>query len=152
MNKNEFLRRLDMLLQSLPYDERRDIMYDYEEHFKSGLEDGKTEEEITRELGSPEKIASGYVPGMNRITNNNYSSSVNNNVTSSRDVSSSNYNVPLAIAMFFFNLIFVAGIYLGFWGALIGFLAAGFGICVASIAVFFGINFVIPCINGNTSL
>ena len=57
MNKAEFLNSLENLLSSLPERERKDILYDYQEHIESALETGKSEEEITNELGSPRKIA-----------------------------------------------------------------------------------------------
>jgi len=57
VNKEEFLRSLDKYLKSIPLEERRDIMHDFEEHFAFGLEEGKTEEEIAGSLGSPHQIA-----------------------------------------------------------------------------------------------
>lgn len=62
MNKKEFMKKLKQLL---PEKDRRDILLDYEEHFLSGLNDGKTEEEIVAELGSPEEVARefGYKGG-----------------------------------------------------------------------------------------
>ncbi len=57
MNKKEFMQKLKQLL---PDEDKRDILLDYEEHFLSGLSDGKTEEEIVAELGSPEEVAKEY--------------------------------------------------------------------------------------------
>ncbi|MGY0693417.1 HAAS signaling domain-containing protein [Virgibacillus sp. FSP13] len=57
MNKEQFLKVLDKSLKKLPSDERRDIIQDFEEHFVFGLEEGKTEEEISATLGSPNQIA-----------------------------------------------------------------------------------------------
>jgi len=54
MNKKEFMKKLKQLL---PEKDKRDILLDYEEHFLSGLTDGKTEEEIVSELGTPEEVA-----------------------------------------------------------------------------------------------
>ncbi|GKX31861.1 membrane protein [Vallitalea longa] len=132
MNKNEFLKKLDILLESLPYDERRDIMYDYEEHFKSGLYDGKSEEQIADELGNPETIAASYIPNMhtyNRgetrekdIKNVQY---INNRVT---------YNIPILIGMIFFNLMFI-GVYLALWAVLISLFVVGIALIISSIAI-----------------
>ena len=44
----------------MPEKERRDILLDYEEHFNSGLSEGKTEEEIVSELGTPEEVAAEF--------------------------------------------------------------------------------------------
>jgi len=57
MNKREFLRKLKRLL---PVDERQEILNDYEEHFATGITDGKSEEAIARELGSPEEVAKEF--------------------------------------------------------------------------------------------
>lgn len=57
MNKKEFMQKLKQLL---PEADKRDILLDYEEHFLSGINDGKTEEEIVAELGSPEEVAREY--------------------------------------------------------------------------------------------
>ena len=57
MTKKEFMQRLKQLL---PENDKRDILLDYEEHFLSGLTDGKTEEEIVAELGTPEEVAKEY--------------------------------------------------------------------------------------------
>ena len=71
MNKQEYLNALESLLGSLPPDERQDIIYDYEDHFRNELASGKTEEEIIAALGSPRRIASLYVlyTDMDKSTN-----------------------------------------------------------------------------------
>jgi len=61
MNKNQFLRKLDVLIKDLPKEERQDILFDYEEHFRIGLEEGKTEEEIAKALGEPESLVKEFV-------------------------------------------------------------------------------------------
>ncbi|EMA6345113.1 DUF1700 domain-containing protein [Bacillus cytotoxicus] len=57
MNQEQFLQELSTHLRKLPEEERRDILYDYEEHFRFGLEEGKAEAEIIKGLGSPKAIA-----------------------------------------------------------------------------------------------
>ncbi len=57
MNKEQFLRELSNQLRKLPEEERKDILFDYEEHFQFGIEEGKTELEIIKGLGSPKVIA-----------------------------------------------------------------------------------------------
>ncbi len=61
MKRNEFLEQLERLLMQLPYDERREIMADYESHFKEGLSAGQSEEALIENLGTPAKIAARYV-------------------------------------------------------------------------------------------
>lgn len=57
MNKEQFLKLLNKGIKNLPEEEREDILRDFEEHFQIGLAEGKTEEEISRSLGSPKQIA-----------------------------------------------------------------------------------------------
>jgi len=54
---NEFLKRLETLLSKVPENDRREMLYDYEEHFQIGLANGKSVEELTAELGDPYVIA-----------------------------------------------------------------------------------------------
>jgi hypothetical protein len=61
MNKEEFLRDIEKALGKIPEAESAEILYDYEEHFMVGKENGKTEEEICLELGNPTDIANNYL-------------------------------------------------------------------------------------------
>lgn len=61
MKKEEFMREFKKALDKMSEAERADILYDYEEHFMIGKENGKTEEEICLELGSPKEIANNYL-------------------------------------------------------------------------------------------
>jgi len=63
MKRNEFLNSLQQQLADLPYDERQDILADFEEHFRVGANSGKSEEEIAEELGDPAELAKQYVDG-----------------------------------------------------------------------------------------
>lgn len=60
MNREEYLKQLKAALKPLPEDELQDILYDYEEHFDIGLSKGKSEEEISAELGDPKEIAKNH--------------------------------------------------------------------------------------------
>jgi len=57
MTKDQFFKELQAGLRKLPSAEQKDILYDYEEHFLNGMEEGKKEEEIAQSLGSPQQIA-----------------------------------------------------------------------------------------------
>ena len=61
MDKLHFITRLKDCLSSLTYKEIEDIVADYEEHFRIGALDGKSEDEIALSLGSPEEIARQYL-------------------------------------------------------------------------------------------
>ncbi|MGN0474011.1 MAG: HAAS signaling domain-containing protein [Acutalibacteraceae bacterium] len=63
MTRKEFLTALNQYLVTLSPEEKADIISDYEEHFRVGLENGKTEEEIASALGSPYDAASQFLDG-----------------------------------------------------------------------------------------
>lgn len=63
MTRKEFLTALDQYLVTLSAEEKADIISDYEEHFRVGLENGKTEAEIAATLGSPYDVASQFLDG-----------------------------------------------------------------------------------------
>ena len=63
MKKREFLDLLRFYLRDMPKTVTEDIISDYEEHFAIAAEKGKSEEDICKELGSPELIAKEYISG-----------------------------------------------------------------------------------------
>ncbi|MEX1376827.1 MAG: DUF1700 domain-containing protein [Eubacteriales bacterium] len=65
MNKQQYLSKLKTML---PANESEDILNDFEEHFRTGLENGKTEDEIIQSLGNPVDIAKEYGYTEDRIS------------------------------------------------------------------------------------
>lgn len=57
MNKKTYLNELAKELKSLPLNEQREVLEDYEEHFNMAQESGRSDEDIISGLGSPRKIA-----------------------------------------------------------------------------------------------
>lgn len=57
METNLFLQKLNSLLKKVPEHERREMLYDFEEHFQAGLVVGHTIETLAAELGDPKVIA-----------------------------------------------------------------------------------------------
>lgn len=57
MNKEQYLNKLKNML---PEYESQEILNDFEEHFTTGLQEGKTEQEIIESLGNPMEIAKEY--------------------------------------------------------------------------------------------
>ena len=57
MNKEQYLSKLKTML---PEYDSQEILNDFEEHFKAGLEEGKTEQKIIESLGNPIDIAKEY--------------------------------------------------------------------------------------------
>ncbi|QUH21000.1 DUF4097 family beta strand repeat-containing protein [Alkaliphilus sp. B6464] len=82
MNRKVYLEQLKFALQGMPNDELQDILYDYEEHFDIGLSKGKSEAEISNELGDPQQVANNY-----KIISNpaNYDKNYNKNNNYSND-------------------------------------------------------------------
>jgi uncharacterized membrane protein len=91
------LQTLESLLHAVPEMDRREMLYDYEEHFQIGVENGKSLKELTEELGDPYSIARDLladyhgerlVPG-----------------TSKRGVGK---KLAIGFCMFLFNALFIA--------------------------------------------
>ncbi|MCY3036308.1 DUF1700 domain-containing protein [Aerococcus urinae] len=61
MKKEEFIDLLRFYLHKLPNSVINDILSDYQEHFQIAMNQGKSEEEICQELGSPKQIAKEYL-------------------------------------------------------------------------------------------
>jgi uncharacterized membrane protein len=120
MNKNEFLTTLETSLVNFPANEKTEIMYDYEEHFRIGEENGKSQEDLIKELGDPKNIAKQY-----RV-----SQSID--LAQSQPSTKNIFNaVFAAISLGLFNLIFILGPFMGLVGVMIGLFAAAVGVTVA---------------------
>ena len=57
MNKQTYLTSLKHSLSALPADQVEDILRDYDQHFIDAMASGRSEEETSRALGDPRKIA-----------------------------------------------------------------------------------------------
>ena len=58
MNKKDFLNELENALEGrLPQSDMGEIVSDYGDIFDNGMENGKSEEDVAKEIGSPAKIA-----------------------------------------------------------------------------------------------
>lgn len=98
MNKHEFLNELSRQLNSVPEHERRDMLYDFEEHFELAKESGKTEEEIAESLGNPKVIAKDLLAEY-----------LVSQAESDQSVKSMFHAVLATISLSFFNIIFLLG-------------------------------------------
>ncbi|QQE80206.1 HAAS domain-containing protein [Alicyclobacillus sp. SO9] len=131
MGKDEFLRRLDSLLQRIPERDRRDMLYDYEEHIRVAMEKGVSEEEAVRGLGSPRSIAKELMADY-YVQQADETASVTN-VTRA---------VLATISLGFFNLVFVSGPFFAAVGILIAFFAVSISFILLPIKIIFGITFL----------
>ncbi len=108
MNKREFMYTIEKALEGYSEDEKNDILYDYEEHFRIGDENGKSEKEIIEELGDPISIANQY-----RRTEQKHEYVMME--SRERNIA---VTVIAAIALLFLNFIII-GPFIGLIGALI---------------------------------
>ncbi|PWR69816.1 HAAS signaling domain-containing protein [Methanospirillum lacunae] len=60
MQKDEYLSQLRQAIRALPEDEQEEILADYDEHFRMGITEGRTEVEIASALGDPRSIGKEY--------------------------------------------------------------------------------------------
>jgi uncharacterized membrane protein len=126
MTRENFLSDLKRALGGMTDQERRDVMYDYEEHFRMGAAEGKSEEEIARSLGNPRMLGKSYAidvlleepKGGGGVT----ATSVLRALFAS-------------ISLTFFNVIFVLGPFLGLVGGMIGLWAAAASLPLAGLGV-----------------
>lgn len=132
MNRDDYLRQLKLNLYGLSTEEIEDIILDYEEHFQIGLSKGKSEEEISSELGNPRDIASNYISQSSNGFRKE-ASPVNHNDNARK--------VLLIILLAFFNLIIVLGPYLGLLGIVLGIFGLGMGLFFGGIGIIFGAPF-----------
>jgi uncharacterized membrane protein len=146
MNKEDFFKTLDAALSDFSWSEKKDILYDYEEHFRIGFENGKTEADLIDELGDPKDIANQY-KSSSTIENVAIDDPINNYREDKSN--SENISVIAAIALLIFNLIFVIGPFLGLAGGLIGLFGGaigaffgGLGLTLGTIFYPFAHNFV----------
>lgn len=120
MNKNEFLTTLEKSLVSVSPDDKREILYDYEEHFRIGEENGRSEEDLVKELGDPKSIAKQYKV--------NQSIDLAQSQPSTKNIFNA---VFAAISVGMFNLIFILGPFIAIVGVIVGLFAAAVGVTIA---------------------
>ncbi len=127
MNKKEFLGRLSELIKDIPEEEKKDILFDYEEHFRIGLEKGRKEEEIAASLGDPKVIAK-----------QSRASCILREAEKTTSASNIMRAIFAAVGLGFFNLVIVLGPAIGLIGILVALFAAAFAITVSGAAVLLG--------------
>jgi len=127
VNKKEFLGRLSELIKDIPEEEKKDILFDYEEHFRIGLEKGRKEEEIAASLGDPKVIAK-----------QSRASCILKEAEKTTSASNIMRAIFAAVGLGFFNLVIVLGPAIGLIGILVALFAVAFAITISGVAVLFG--------------
>lgn len=98
MTDNAFMKQLASLLQPIPEPERSEILYDFEEHFALATQSGKSQADISQDLGSPKLIARELLADY-QITR----------AEKERSIGNISRAVFAVVGLSFFNLIFVLG-------------------------------------------
>ena len=124
MNKKQFMNEFEKNLKGISKQDRKEIIYDYEEHFEIGEKKGRKEEEIAKKLGNPKQLAK--------------SARMELLVTKAEEEKSAGnlFRMIFAtIGMSFFNLIFVVGIFFALLSVIIALFATGFAITITGLAL-----------------
>jgi len=124
MNKEQFLRKVEAGIKRLSEEEREDIIRDFEEHFQIGTQEGKSEEEISKSLGSPQQIAKELLASYHL-----------ERVEESKSAGNILRAVWAVIGLSFFNLVIVLGPFIALVGILLGGWVAGLSFIVSPILV-----------------
>ncbi|AKN32012.1 hypothetical protein Ccar_14525 [Clostridium carboxidivorans P7] len=130
MNKEEFMKTLEQSLENMDSYEKKDILYDYEEHFRIGFEKGKTAEEIIKELGDPKTIGKSY-----------RASAAVEDAMENPSTKNIRKAILAALALGFFNLVIVLGPFLALAAVLISLFASAVAVFAAGIASIFAVLF-----------
>ena len=128
MNKEQFLSQLRRSLSGIPEQEKKEILYDYEEHFRSGLENGQAEEEMARSLGNPRVLGKSYriESLLDKDRGGNRASNIMRAVFAS-------------LSLGFFNVIITIPLFAGLFSGLAGLWAGAVSLAVSGAAVIAGV-------------
>ncbi len=127
MSRDQFIKELKTYLKGLPVEEIQDILFDYEEHFQIGLSKGKTEDQISKELGDPKNIAKMYK-----------ASSKINEAESNPSTQNILRAIFAAMALGLFNFIIVLGPFIAVVVVIIVIYFISIGFVLGGVGTFFG--------------
>jgi|GEM_PF-2589966 len=84
MNKEEYLRKLEKSLRHYQSEEREELLSSFLQHFQSASLEGKSDEEIIRELGSIEELFGDEDEVTVKVDGDNFSQSIKDLVSNSQ--------------------------------------------------------------------
>jgi uncharacterized membrane protein len=126
MNKEKFLTELKRALGRMSEAEKGEVLYDYEEHFRMGVAEGKSEEQIAEALGNPRAIGKSYA-----IDALLEEPKGGGGVTATSVLRA----IFASISLTFFNIIVVFGPFFGLVGVMIGLWATAASLALSGVAV-----------------
>ncbi len=124
MDRGTFLKKLEERLRFLADSDRRDILYDYEEHITAAVENGESEAEVIDKLGSPELIARQY-----------HAARMIHEAERQGSPRSVLRAILATMGLGMLNLIFVLGPFVALIGVLIGLLGSGIAIAFSGVLI-----------------
>ena len=124
MNKKQFLDQMTVNLRGIPKEDRLDIISDFEEHFKIGMEKGRSEDELSESLGNPKILAKQLKA--NVLVDQAEKTASATNITRA---------VFATLGLGFFNLIFVLGPFAGIAAVLFSLFATAVAIAASGITI-----------------
>ena len=124
MNKKQFLDQMTVNLRGIPKEDRLDIISDFEEHFKIGMEKGRREDELSESLGNPKILAKQLKA--NVLVDQAEKTASATNITRA---------VFATLGLGFFNLIFVLGPFAGIAAVLFSLFATAVAIAASGITI-----------------
>ncbi len=125
MTREQFLSDLKRALGRMSEQEKREILYDYEEHFRVGIAEGKPEQDIARALGNPRMLGKSYA----------IDALLEDRADGERPSAGAVVRAVFAsIGLTFVNVIFVLGPWLGLVGGMIGLWAAAVSLPISGVA------------------
>lgn len=128
MNREKFMTELRRTLGAMSETERAEVLYDYEEHFRMGAADGKSEEQIAASLGNPRSLGASYAIDTLLETPKEGGAVSAASVTRA---------VLASISLTFFNIVFVLGPFLGLVGLMVALWAVAPSLALSGAALFF---------------
>jgi uncharacterized membrane protein len=123
MTKEQFLKELEVALQKVSDSVRKDMLYDFEKHFEKAMENGKTEEEIIRDLGGPKIIAKDLLADFQI-----------NRAEQDKSVRNLSQAILATIGLGFFNLIIMIGPIVAIFGVFVGVSGAAIALTLSPLA------------------
>jgi uncharacterized membrane protein len=127
MNREKFIAELRRSLGRMTEKDRSEALYDYEEHFRMGAVDGKTEEQIAASLGNPRSLGASYAIDMLLEAPREGGA-----VRAASVVRA----VFASVSLTFFNIIFVLGPFLGLVAVMIGLWSIAPSLALSGLALF----------------
>ena len=135
MTQAQYMTRLEELLKRMPHERRAEILRDIAEHFSEGVLQGKSEQELSAQLGGPELLAREY-RAMDAAQRAEEKVSIGNIMRV----------IWAGIGMGMLNLILALPIALALFGVWLAFTVVGIALplagAVAGLAIL--VNFIVP--------